>query len=537
MNVQPVSFQSPGYDYSADLYALQRRQALAEALRSQSMQPMEQQSVNGIPVPISPFQALGKIAQGYTAGATERSVEQGQRSLEAKSQSDLADVLRRGSEATARGDAAGAGNIYLAHPQTATLGMNMVQQSANQAALVNALRSVGIGSPSAGPQQALNAEAAAGGQAGPTNAAAARIGQQNAGIPGVSPYTIPLMASAVPGASDIGKVVQEAYKIQTAPINVRPGGTVYIPGQGPQFTAPQNGVQTLWGPQGPAAGVVPGAQEAAARGAALTAGAQAAGRAPFELETINTPGSPTLMTRAQAIQSATGSPMSIPGLTAGGPPTRAGLTLQSQQSGAEEREFGKNLGEYASGVQTAAANAAVSNRYLDNMQLAAQDFTPGKLASAKSSLIQWGEAIGLPISEQEKKGAGSIQALTSMAIKLAGQATRQSDAQPSQLQYFKILESMPNQARTIDGFNKIVAYMRDANNYSIAKQQELQRWRMSHGGSSEGFEGAWPAISAKLPFVWNTKGPIDFNSLPVTGSRPMARQNVTKQPIDFGDLK
>ena len=106
-----------------------------------------------------------------------------------------------------------------------------------------------------------------------------------------------------------------------------------------------------------------------------------------------------------------------------------------------------------------AAKSGIANRTLDNMTLAAKDFSPGKLAPMQNSLIQWSQAIGVPVSDADKRQAGSIQALTSMGIKMAGQATRQSDAQPSQLQYFKMLESMPNEARTIDGFNKISAYM------------------------------------------------------------------------------
>lgn len=508
LNLQPVSFQSPGYDYSADLYALQRRQALAEALRAQSMQPIQAGAANGAPVPISPVQGIAKIAQGVVAGGAERSVEEGQRKLAARSQSELADVLRRGAE-VASTDPMAAGNIYLSHPQTQQLGMQMVQRAADQQALANALRGVGIGSQQANPQQALNAEAASGGQAGPTNAAAARIGQQNAGLQGVAPQTIPLMASAVPGASDIGKVIQSAYAEQTKPINVRPEGTVYVPGQGPVFTAPKGGVTTTWQGGQPFAGLIPNSQELNARGAGMTAGAQAAAKAPFELETLNTPGAPRVMTRQQVIEQATGQPMPspfgqpVPG--AGAPQRgRPGLPLQSQQEGAEEREVGKGLGEYSNTVMGDAAKSAVANRYLDTLVEATKDFTPGKLAGVQSTLTQWAQAVGLPVSEEDKKAAGSIQALTSMAIKMAGTATRQSDAQPSQLQYFKILESMPNEARTIDGFNKIVAYLRDTNNYNIIKAQELQKWKQAHGGSADGFEAQWPGISATIPLVWNT---------------------------------
>jgi hypothetical protein len=183
-----------------------------------------------------------------------------------------------------------------------------------------------------------------------------------------------------------------------------------------------------------------------------------------------------------------------------------GLRLQDQGEAAEQKEFGKGLGEYQGGVMQDAAKAAVANRSLDNMVMAAQDFTPGKLAPMQNSLIQWAQAAGLPVSEESKKQAGSIQALTSMAIKMAGTATRQSDAQPSQLQYFKILESMPNESRTIDGFNKIAAYLRDMNNYNVEKWKHLQDWKNQQQGSADGFESKWPKMSEQVPFVWNTQG-------------------------------
>jgi hypothetical protein len=180
---------------------------------------------------------------------------------------------------------------------------------------------------------------------------------------------------------------------------------------------------------------------------------------------------------------------------------------RGQQRVEEAKDIGQGLGKYTSTVMEDAAKASVSNRYLDNMVAAAQDFTPGKLTPIQSNLIQWAQAAGVPVSEEDKRSAGSIQALTSMAIKMAGTATRQADAQPSQLQYFKILESMPNEARTPEGFQKIVAYLRDTNNYSVFKHEQLTKWRQEHEGSAEGFEAQWPTMAKTLPLVWNQKQP------------------------------
>lgn len=188
-------------------------------------------------------------------------------------------------------------------------------------------------------------------------------------------------------------------------------------------------------------------------------------------------------------------------------PMKAADSPVHQARVAESKKTGMEMGEYVGKAQADAALAAVSNRYLDNMDMAAKDFTPGKLAPMQSSLIQWAQAAGVPISEEDRKAAGSIQALTSMAIKMAGQATRQSDAQPSQLQYFKILESMPNEGRTPEGFRAIMSYLRDTNNYAVEKHAQLTQWRATHGGSAEGFEAQWPEMAKKLPLVWNQQKP------------------------------
>lgn len=301
------------------------------------------------------------------------------------------------------------------------------------------------------------------------------------------------------------------------PISTRYG--IFAPGPDGKYqpvggALPAGAVPYQFGPQGEvSAGLLPGQ----ARATGEMEAAKEAGRAPYTIHNVQTAPAPRIMTTQQIIEQATGGPMPVPGAPQGQPqgqgqggsvmlPRRGGMPgmiLQDQGAAAEQRKYGEQVADYAGKIQSDAANAAVANRYLDNMQLAAKDIRLGKLAPAQSSLTQWAQAAGIPVSKSDMQQAGSIQALTSMAIKMAGTATRQSDAQPSQLQYFKILESMPNEQRTADGFEKIVAYLRDANNYSIAKQQHLQQWRNSHQGSADGFEAAWPKMAEQIPFVWN----------------------------------
>lgn len=520
-NVTDVSF-SP---YGSDISDIQRKRAMAQALQQQSLDQEPTQTAGGWAVKQSPLAPLAKVLQAGVGAFGQRKADEQQKELGERYQADykamIAKGLRQlqGGAGSAQPDAELGGGpsqpaqgpdpmaalaTFGEHPggaQFAPLAMQQIQQQLRQAMLAKLLPGMAGGG--------------AGGQPG-AQPAGGGAGGFGAGIP---PQIIGLMTSGDPELVKLGQSLLEANK----GIAQRPGAPVVNPFTGAIIAQPTPavpaGVGLQVGPGGPQAYPVPGAQGAMAGIAASQAGATEAGKAPFQLGTYNTPGAPTLMTHQQAIERATGQPMPNPAAPQQQPgpalpsPQGApvplprqvggGLRLQDQGASAEQHEFGKNLGEYASGVQKEAANAAVSNRYLDNMQAAAQDFNPGKLAPMQSTLTQWAQAMNLPVSEEDKKAAGSIQALTSMGIKMAGQATRQSDASPSQLQYFKMLESMPNESRTPEGFNKIIAYLRDTNNYAVSKHQNLQQWRQTHDGSAEGFEAQWPNVAKKLPFVWN----------------------------------
>lgn len=152
MAVNQVSFTSPGYDYGADISAIERRRRMAEMLQQQAAQPMEQAPVapGQFAVPISPFQGAAKLAQAWASKRQGDKAEQQQRDLSTKAQKDLADVLRRGQLAAAGtpgtplsedasgnvtpaqpavpGDPSKAAAAYLSHPTTMQMGMTIQQQ-------------------------------------------------------------------------------------------------------------------------------------------------------------------------------------------------------------------------------------------------------------------------------------------------------------------------------------------------------------------------------------------------------------------------
>lgn len=135
------------------------------------------------------------------------------------------------------------------------------------------------------------------------------------------------MSGAVPALGDIGKAQQEGYSKMIAPQNVRPGGTVYSPIGGPMFTAPNNGVNTTWQGGQPVSAPVPGAQEAMARGAGLTAAAEAGATAPYKTVDVPQQGGGSMPTFLPNVSG-------FGGGMAGGPAPAAGSTPVALPPGA-----------------------------------------------------------------------------------------------------------------------------------------------------------------------------------------------------------
>jgi len=83
--------------YDAQLAALQRQQKYAELLSQQGAEPIDVQSVNGIPTPISPFQGLAKVFQQGVGGYLEGQATKDQSALEASDNAALLDALKNRS--------------------------------------------------------------------------------------------------------------------------------------------------------------------------------------------------------------------------------------------------------------------------------------------------------------------------------------------------------------------------------------------------------------------------------------------------------
>lgn len=412
-NSKTVSFGAQPNDTSAEIADLERRRALAIALQQQGMEGSGgTESVGGWAIPKSPWEHVGKAAQQVSGAYQQQEITRREKEIGQEQRTALADELRRMTQAdtgtpeqarigplkddegnTMPGVAYAAPNrtegtniaMTSQNPMLQQLGMQRYSQDASRQALIAALRggaTAGTPSPAGAPQGAAAPQggATAGGPAG--------------GLP----------MEAWLQADPTGKSYMEQIAKERAPVNVRPGGTVYIPGQGPQFTAPNAGAQTNWQGGQPVTSAVPGAAQVAGQQAQAVAQGTAAGKAPFNLQTVNTEGAPTLMTEEQAIQAATGKPMPQPGQPTpvappggwkvppevqsqrdqqagqiiaresqpnggGAIPTRQvvpGLRLQDQGESAQQKSYGTERGQLLAAQPQAARNLEAVNIGIDN---------------------------------------------------------------------------------------------------------------------------------------------------------------------------
>lgn len=235
-----------------------RRRKMAEMLQAQGMQPVEQQSVGGMVAPFSITQGLAKMLQSYSGRKGQEAADDAQRALGQKYQSDLSATLQRAQDAmtgapeTVSEDAAGNGsvvparapnrqayvNALMAHPATQQMGMQVQMKEIERADQARELAQIlgMLGGPNPGATNALAAEQAAGGAAGPTTAAAARLpavpGPVGTGMGQVSPQAIALMLRGGPMA-EVGKAIQSAQGDANKPIAARENAPIVVPdGQG-----------------------------------------------------------------------------------------------------------------------------------------------------------------------------------------------------------------------------------------------------------------------------------------------------------------
>ena len=255
------AFNLPG-PYQAELSRIADQQRMAEMLQAQSQAPSERFSYKGIEARTPATAGLAKLLQGFGGAYFQGKARDEEKALGERYKTESSDILRKAFEAGAGtpavaeqaaprqeiiapteeagggpgrpadleykipGRAAVAPNqqemarLLMTSPNPAheAFGLQTAQKAMEAQRVASVLKGMGVGSQQATAEQALNAEAMAGGAPGPTNAAASRINVPNAGIPGVSPQAMALMLDPNAQLQDIGKAAQTAFAEQNKPI-------------------------------------------------------------------------------------------------------------------------------------------------------------------------------------------------------------------------------------------------------------------------------------------------------------------------------
>lgn len=281
------AFNLPG-PYQAEMSRIADQQRMAEMLQAQSQAPSERYSYKGIEARTPATAGLAKLLQGFGGAYFQGKARDEEKALGERYKTESSDILRKAFEAGAGTPAVagrdipessfvpsgsdltdlvpptrvpegqpGEGNIVQPaytipgraavapnqqemarllmtspNPAHEALGLQTAQKAMEAQRVASVLKGMGVGSQQATAEQALSAEAMAGGAPGPTNAAAGRINLPNAGIPGVSPQAMALMLDPNAQLQDIGKAAQTAFAEQNKPISAREGG--YIIEKNPQ---------------------------------------------------------------------------------------------------------------------------------------------------------------------------------------------------------------------------------------------------------------------------------------------------------------
>lgn len=465
--INPVSLMMPGMaETQVGLQNIERQRAIAQLLQQQSMQPMESPVAHGpmgsVTAPISWTNGLAKLMQGYTGSRMGQDLDAKQLALIKGLSGQYSGLFGGGQQqpTASSPESQALPSVGGSTPENTTAPSNgplqMPGVSPQQSQLMYGMA----------PDKYM--ESLIKGMAGPDiNKVTDALGIQR----GSPEYKAILQKALAKETHTPMDIVRQNSIALDANGNVKAYSPPPIPGAFPQF---QGGMPTGYAQ-------APGAQAIMAGNAAATSGGQAAGKAPYETETFNTEGAPTMMTREQAIQAATGRPMPTPGqlgtqpqgmkvtpqVQASRDQTRMqilqdelkanpndialkteisneqkkqipGLRLQDQGAGAAQRSAGEHTAaEVLKGLQENYSRLRDVPQQLQNIESAKAIVSQAKgfMGPAGESLLGaaklLNDRLGTSINVQGVKGAEELRTRIFMNVM---DNLKKMDAQPSQLQ-------------------------------------------------------------------------------------------------------
>lgn len=530
-----VSFTAPT-DYSTQLADIERQRKLAEAMQQQGMQPLETQTAGGWVVPISPWQGAAKLAQAFMGARGQSQASDREKSVAKQYQDDLAKALA-GAQAAQTGTPAiaspsdelggGPGAPAVGPNRQAMIQSLMSHPATQQMAMAQMSKDMDAEDRKRKLADAMGIATGQGGSQGGSNVMA-----------GMPPQIVALMTSGDPELVKLGTTLMEANK----GIAQRPGAPVVNPFTGAVIAQPTPavppGVALQVGPGGPQAYPVPGAQGAMGALTQSQASATEAGKAPYQLTTLNTAGAPTLMTHEQAIEAATGKPMlgakqgswtaqgpinesamppeqqaAVRALRAGVrgtatfPPSQApGLRLQDQGEGRAQVEMGEGLGKRYNSIQDAGFSANQKMQKFERLGNLLSSVETGKLTPAGTELSAWAKSAGFNVGEKLDNAQAAKAMSNEMALELrnpsggAGMPGAMSDADRNYLQgIIASIDKTPGANKLLlDGMRKLAQRDREV-------AQMARDYKKKNGSFDDGFYDELAKFSDANPLFKGTQ--------------------------------
>lgn len=150
---------------------------------------------------------------------------------------------------------------------------------------------------------------------------------------------------------------------------------------------------------------------------------------------------------------------------------------------------------YQDNLVEASSHAIEGKRIVEQMKENLKGFEPGKLATAKSQLDAWGQALGFDKSQLDAElgNVGDVQSFNKLTAQLAIQAIKQISPKATQMEFQRFLENNPNPDLSPDAMNTLIDYTGKTFDLPLQKQQAFTQWKKSGNSLSNyaDFDSQW----------------------------------------------
>lgn len=269
-----------------------------------------------------------------------------------------------------------------------------------------------------------------------------------------------------------------------APVSAAPGTTLVDPQTNqPVFSAPQNGIQTTYGPAGPQSSVVPGYAQANANVQGAEAKAIENAKAEADLvEVVDENGGKRFVTRSQAIN---GGYKSAP----------------SSANAAYDEAQAKQYSALSDQLTKMGMEAPMTLAKLDRVEQLIGDFDGGKLTGMAMSAAEIGNSLGINLDPKlgDKQAASALMNEMALKLKNAGGANQMPGAMSDSDRQF-LLTMSPQLSQSSEGRKTIIQTYRALahREQQVARMADAYRER-NNGRLDAGFTRRLSEWSSKYP--------------------------------------